>query len=116
MINYIYACIKIEQLNKIVQLIRGIAQLVEHRSPKPSVVSSNLTAPAIKRRPFWGVFLWHLGTVDENSRRSEFEPQFVGGRKNADWLGQTNKVDADFFSKNQVNLTAPATKQPPFNG
>ena len=26
---------------------RGIAQLVEHRSPKPSVVSSNLTAPAI---------------------------------------------------------------------
>ena len=25
---------------------RGIAQLVEHRSPKPSVVSSNLTAPA----------------------------------------------------------------------
>lgn len=24
----------------------GIAQLVEHRSPKPSVVSSNLTAPA----------------------------------------------------------------------
>lgn len=26
---------------------RGIAQLVEHRSPKPRVVSSNLTAPAI---------------------------------------------------------------------
>ncbi len=25
---------------------RGIAQLVEHRSPKPGVVSSNLTAPA----------------------------------------------------------------------
>lgn len=25
---------------------RGIAQLVEHRSPKPRVVSSNLTAPA----------------------------------------------------------------------
>ena len=28
---------------------RGIAQLVEHRSPKPSVVSSNLTAPANKK-------------------------------------------------------------------
>ena len=27
-------------------IYRGIAQLVEHRSPKPSVVSSNLTAPA----------------------------------------------------------------------
>ena len=26
---------------------RGIAQLVERRSPKPNVVSSNLTAPAI---------------------------------------------------------------------
>ena len=25
---------------------RGIAQLVERRSPKPNVVSSNLTAPA----------------------------------------------------------------------
>ncbi len=30
---------------------RGIAQLVEHRSPKPSVVSSNLTAPAIEDEP-----------------------------------------------------------------
>ena len=28
---------------------RGIAQLVEHRSPKPRVVSSNLTAPASKK-------------------------------------------------------------------
>ena len=27
-------------------LFRGIAQLVERRSPKPNVVSSNLTAPA----------------------------------------------------------------------
>ena len=30
---------------------RGIAQLVERRSPKPNVVSSNLTAPANKKRP-----------------------------------------------------------------
>ena len=29
------------------RFVRGIAQLVEHRSPKPGVVSSNLTAPAI---------------------------------------------------------------------
>ena len=28
------------------RIFRGIAQLVEHRSPKPGVVSSNLTAPA----------------------------------------------------------------------
>ena len=28
------------------RIYRGIAQLVEHRSPKPRVVSSNLTAPA----------------------------------------------------------------------
>ena len=35
---------------------RGIAQLVEHRSPKPSVVSSNLTAPAIKKATLKVVF------------------------------------------------------------
>ena len=29
---------------------RGIAQLVEQRSPKPRVVSSNLTAPAKENR------------------------------------------------------------------
>ena len=33
-------------LYKAESFCRGIAQLVEHRSPKPSVVSSNLTAPA----------------------------------------------------------------------
>lgn len=31
---------------------RGIAQLVEHRSPKPRVVSSNLTAPAKGNKGF----------------------------------------------------------------
>ena len=31
---------------------RGIAQLVEHRSPKPRVVSSNLTAPAKENQGF----------------------------------------------------------------
>ena len=30
---------------------RGIAQLVEHRSPKPRVVSSSLTAPATQDEP-----------------------------------------------------------------
>ena len=30
---------------------RGIAQLVERRSPKPNVVSSNLTAPANQDKP-----------------------------------------------------------------
>ena len=33
-------------ISEITLLARGIAQLVEHRSPKPGVVSSNLTAPA----------------------------------------------------------------------
>ena len=36
---------------------RGIAQLVEHRSPKPGVVSSNLTAPANKKPSNRTVFL-----------------------------------------------------------
>ena len=40
-------CICITHLLILQQLRRGIAQLVEHRSPKPRVVSSNLTAPAI---------------------------------------------------------------------
>ena len=31
---------------------RGIAQLVEQWSPKPRAVSSNLTAPAKKKRQF----------------------------------------------------------------
>ena len=39
-------CICITHLLILQQLRRGIAQLVEHRSPKPRVVSSNLTAPA----------------------------------------------------------------------
>ena len=38
---------------------RGIAQLVEHRSPKPGVVSSNLTAPANENTVReGGVFVW----------------------------------------------------------
>ena len=41
LINLWDLCIKDKQVKN-----RGIAQLVEHRSPKPSVVSSNLTAPA----------------------------------------------------------------------
>ena len=43
---------------------RGIAQLVEHWSPKPGVVSSNLTAPAstvkLKRR------ITYEGQEDDN--------------------------------------------------
>lgn len=41
LINCADLCIKYTQYDD-----RGIAQLVEHRSPKPRVVSSNLTAPA----------------------------------------------------------------------
>ena len=54
-------------VSKYTKFVRGIAQLVEHRSPKPSVVSSNLTAPANKKnRPKGRLFYWHLGVVDEN--------------------------------------------------
>ena len=54
-------------VSKYMKFVRGIAQLVEHRSPKPSVVSSNLTAPANKRTVRKdGFFYWHLGVVDEN--------------------------------------------------
>ena len=33
-------------VSKYMKFIRGIAQLVEHRSPKPSVEGSNPSAPA----------------------------------------------------------------------
>ena len=53
LINLWDLCIKDKQVKN-----RGIAQLVEHRSPKPSVVSSNLTAPANKKnRPEGRFFL-----------------------------------------------------------
>ena len=40
--------------------LRGIAQLVEQRSPKPRVVSSNLTAPAknADHTFVWSAFFW----------------------------------------------------------
>ncbi len=44
-------------LYKTEEICRGIAQLVEHRSPKPSVVSSNLTAPAIFDRSLFQLVL-----------------------------------------------------------
>ena len=54
LINLWDLCIKDKQVKN-----RGIAQLVEHRSPKPSVVSSNLTAPANKKnRPKGRFFYW----------------------------------------------------------
>ena len=43
---------------------RGIAQLVEHRSPKPGVVSSNLTAPANKKVAFKRLFLYIDGVIN----------------------------------------------------
>ena len=61
-------CICITHLLILQQLRRGIAQLVEHRSPKPRVVSSNLTAPATKKRsPLRWLFLLAIEEVDENS-------------------------------------------------
>ena len=76
MINLWDLCIKVKQVKN-----RGIAQLVEHRSPKPSVVSSNLTAPANKKRsPLRWPFLLAIGEVDENSRGSEFDYQREAGQ------------------------------------
>ena len=37
-------------VSKYMKFIRGIAQLVEHRSPKPSVEGSNPSAPASNKR------------------------------------------------------------------
>lgn len=56
LINCADLCIKYTQYDD-----RGIAQLVEHRSPKPRVVSSNLTAPATQdkvaeRRLFFFIY------------------------------------------------------------
>ena len=58
LINCADLCIKYTRYDD-----RGIAQLVEHRSPKPRVVSSNLTAPAKEnqglarnRKPFYSDF------------------------------------------------------------
>ena len=57
---------------------RGIAQLVEHRSPKPRVVSSNLTAPANKQTVRQGGFLLAFREIDENSRGSELDKEEPG--------------------------------------
>ena len=61
---------------------RGIAQLVEHRSPKPSVVSSNLTAPAKNKTAFMAVFLWHSGPL-MRTHEKVVRPQAKGRRKYA---------------------------------
>ena len=61
---------------------RGIAQLVEHRSPKPGVVSSNLTAPATQdedaeRR----LFSLYIKCLTESARGCIDEGFFVLLRK-----------------------------------
>ena len=47
--------------------------MVEHRSPKPSVVSSNLTAPANKKAPLAGVFLLAKEGIIRTHEESEFD-------------------------------------------
>ena len=57
---------------------RGIAQLVEHRSPKPGVVSSNLTAPANKKATFLGgFFIGNRGGWVRTHEVSEFDKEDV---------------------------------------
>ena len=48
---------------KVFQFVRGIAQLVEHRSPKPSVEGSNPSAPA----NFYGEMAEWSNAVDSKS-------------------------------------------------
>ncbi len=91
---------------------RGIAQLVEHRSPKPSVVSSNLTAPANKKPPEEVVFLLAIGKVMVRTHEkvslttSESDTGYRGWQK-------PMSASATQIFINQVNLTAPANKKPP---
>ena len=40
-------------------LHRGVAQLVEHRSPKPRVAGSSPVAPVSRNRRKSAVFAWH---------------------------------------------------------
>ena len=77
---------------------RGIAQLVEHRSPKPGVVSSNLTAPANKKRsPLRWPFLLAFGEVDENSRESEFDAKREAGGSTP--MRETNEREGTSIAK-----------------
>lgn len=70
LINCADLCIKYTQYDD-----RGIAQLVEHRSPKPRVVSSNLTAPAtqdkVAEKRLFSLYIKHLsesvrGCIDKH--------------------------------------------------
>lgn len=62
LINCADLCIKYTQYDD-----RGIAQLVEHRSPKPRVVSSNLTAPATQDKvASKRLFLLYINNLGES--------------------------------------------------
>ena len=95
---------------------RGIAQLVEHRSPKPSVVSSNLTAPAIKKTTLlWVVFLM-ARKVDENSRQSEFDYKRKRDGSIALGFSQWAKCDEDFYKKSSLSYCPVIQENHPFMG
>ena len=86
--------------------------MVERRSPKPNVVSSNLTAPANKKnRPKGRFFYWYLGEVDENSRESEFDAKRKAGGCTP--VSETNEREGTSIAERNVadNLTAPANKK-----
>ena len=50
---------------------RGIAQLVEQRSPKPRAEGSSPSAPAKTKKTPAGVFLFWLGLNNSNTRHAE---------------------------------------------
>ena len=61
---------------------RGIAQLVEQRSPKPRAVSSKLTTPAITAqvlRSLCGLFLYACGKAEPFRMASAFALAIFSG-------------------------------------
>ena len=74
LINLWDLCIKDKQVKN-----RGIAQLVEHRSPKPSVVSSNLTAPANKKNRPKGRFIFYKTSTESSPCEVLAKRQFPTG-------------------------------------
>ncbi len=51
------------------ELFRGVAQLVEHRSPKPGVAGSSPVSPAKVKGPANGWAFYFAGEADLNLRR-----------------------------------------------
>ena len=78
--------------------------------PPKGTVSSNLTLSAIKtkRAPLRCFFCFKRGEWEENSRGSEFDKECKPNGGTAVAAGDAQRSGADFFIKNQANLTLSA--------